>query len=244
VPFRTSAAAAVLVIDIDLGSSVNIAEVTMLATNIHNIGGSNILLKADNIFPPVAYAKSSSNFESPEFQESDYFGYVSLFPYQWAIGVAYRYYRFDLAFANMESPYAQIGEIYFNPTGNYSWWDEPDKLRTAYNWPLRGDPVLQHERESETRMMRLAATTEFRNATKGQLASELESKCRTQELARAFPFSEKQIISTTPPFPVEDPPWYFGQSTSLGFRQTFVDKWDGSFTGDSILQTFDGDGKI
>jgi hypothetical protein len=242
VPFRSTDIN--LIIDIDFQVAKNIADVSLLATNIHNIGGTSIILKAGNAFPPVTYNQSASNFGNPEFQESDYYGYVSLFPYQWIVGASYRYWRLDLTFANMQSPYAQIGEIYFNDAGDYSWWDEPDKLRTGYNWPLRSDPVLDHERDSETRMMRLAATTEFRNATKDQLASELESKYRTQELARIFPFSEKQITRSYPPYALQDAPWYFGQSPALGIRQTFTDKWDGNFTGDSILQTFDGDGKI
>lgn len=224
VPFRSEDVS--LVIDVDMGAAISVKEVFLLATNLENIAGNAINLKACGATPPVTDRGNGSPFGLGDVV-SDIYSTIFLYPIKWTFSASCRYFRFTIAQANRVAPFTQIGEIWIEPAGDHSWFDdsEIDTLFPAReSWSGRSDPVVEHERQARARAFFRGQDAEHR-----------------ADMAGAATLWERMYRSQ--PLTAIDEAGYFGQRRSLRL-QDFRDVWSASESGESVIKTFAGDGKI
>jgi len=223
IPFRS--ADANLVIDVDLGAATAVKEVFLLATNLENVGGVALNLKACNATPPVTNRGNGSPFGALDVQ-SDFFGKTFLYPVKWTFAATCRYFRFTISQVDRVADYTQIGEIWIEPSADYSWWDDTDiatRFPSREQWSGR---LIEHERHARARAFLRGQGSESRSNMAGA-ATLLERAYRSAPLVMI------------------DPAGYAGQRRSFTIREEHANNnWKSSELGESIIKTFDGDGKI
>lgn len=226
IPFRSDDTS--LIIDVDMGAAVSVKEVYLLATNIENISGNAMNLKACNASPPVTDRGNASPLGALD-PLSDFYGTVFLYPAKWTFTATCRYFRFTITAPKMVAPYIQIGEIWIEPSGNHAWFDDSniDTLFPSREaWSGRSDPIMAHERQSRPRAFLRGQESQHRADTAGA-ATLWERMFESQPLTRI------------------DPDGYFGQRRNFtGLGEIANRKWEATEFGESVIKTFDGDGKI
>jgi hypothetical protein len=225
IPFRSEDVN--LVIDLDVGATP-VKAVYLLATNLENIGGAAINLKACNAFPPVTDRGNGSPFSALD-TISDFYGTVFLYPVVWTFAATCTYFRFTISQPDRVADYIQIGEIWIEKSGDHTWFDDSDFAElfpSREQWSGRQNPIIEHEREARARAFLRGQGSELRADTAG-----------------AATLWERAYRSL--PLVMIDPAGYAGQRRSLRLQEDYADSnWRASEFGESVIKSFDGDGKI
>lgn len=183
ISFRTDEES--FIIDIDLGSEKQINMLVLLACNLHNLSPfDRINVKADTVFPPVAYDQDQFPwFGNPGAAPlSDLlaaaaaltaFGHIPFF-----ISASYRYFRITIDQAGRKTDYSEIGEIFFDTSGDDWFLDKlaennrgfelsgtvamrKGEQSVSFNWPATGESMIQFERNAKVRVSKLSASFPF-----------------------------------------------------------------------------------
>lgn len=226
IPFRSEDVN--LVVDVDLGAAIAVKEVFLLATNLENIGGAAINLKACAATPPVTDRGNGSPFGALD-TISDFYGTIFLYPVKWTFAASCRYFRFTIAQPARVADYTQIGEIWIEPSADHSWFDDSDFAElfpSREQWSGRQGPVVEHEQEARARAFLRGQGSELRMGT-------ADAAARWEQMYRSLPL---RMI---------DPAGYAGQVRSFRLQEDFADSnWRASEFGESVIKSFNGDGRL
>lgn len=239
IPFRCADNS--FVIDFDFGGSPpTIKYILLLGANLENIT-ANAIRWGSGAAPAPALSTDFTLFTASD-SDSDWIGTTMLSVAKLIIvaPVTHRYHRIQFTQTNRQAAYSQIGEIWFEETGDHAWFDDTNVKRqqTSFAWPLISGARLDHERESRLRGGRLGFTEDFSAMDIAGAATLWEAMFRESQ----FCFSAlRPIVGNTQPKQEEI---YGTRLENLTIRETYQDDWNAARQTSGILKTMDGDGKI
>lgn len=229
IPFRTTSKSIVIDIDFGAASPPAVAVLLIMGHNFTAINATDINVKGGNTFPPSTLDSNISPYGVSD-NISDFYGHQHLYWSALPIGATYRYYRITLTQAERQADFTQIGQLWFEPSGDYSWYALGAGIGSrvdSVSWPGQGEASLERNRGSNPRALDLEINASHAHLVgDAALGSLLESRVRNRTLA--YPFNNSTL----------------GESRGLTFRTTYQENWSVSERVGHLFQSCDGDGRV